>query len=188
MNKVQGNKDSFALVRQDASRVIVSYGYEEIENTEYATWFEVYFYKKKVSQPDLDMVRNAILADIDSQTDDRILTGFTWEDNDGNEVMVWLSDEQQRNFSATVDLVKEHPEKLPKTFKLSDSEDRVPHFKTFTTYEALDEFHVAVFDFIDTTLQEGFQRKYTISWHDYQDALDVLFPPQPVVEPQTSAE
>lgn len=187
MNRIYGTINDFSYIHEDESRYIIAYDYEAIDES-HGTWYEIYIYKKQQQSINLDMVRNGILDDIDSQTDEKILTGFTWEDNDGVEVMVWLSEEQQRNYSAAVEMVREHPEKLPQTFKLSDSEDRVPHFKTFTTYEALDEFHVAVFDYINGCLNEGFKRKYTINWQDYQDALDELFPPQPVVEPETPSE
>ena len=84
MNKVQGLISEFVPVREEGTRIVISYGLEAI-GEEKATWVEVYLPKKKNPMLTLDMVKEAIIADIDSQTDEKILTGFVWEDNEGVE-------------------------------------------------------------------------------------------------------
>ena len=75
MNKVFGKQTDFAPIREDASRVIISYGYEIVDE-ENATWIEIYLYKKQISQVSLTDVKEAIIADINARTDEKILTGF----------------------------------------------------------------------------------------------------------------
>ena len=98
MNKVQGLISEFVPVREEGTRIVISYGLEVIDE-EKATWVEVYLPKKQNPQLTFGMVKNAIIADIDAQTDEKILTGFVWEDNDGVERHVWLSRENQSNYS-----------------------------------------------------------------------------------------
>ena len=61
MNKVFGKKTDFAPIKEDASRVIICYGYEEVDE-ENATWVEIYIYKKQISQITLDDVKKAVAA------------------------------------------------------------------------------------------------------------------------------
>ena len=49
MNKVCGNKTDFALIREDASRIIFSYSYKAIDDN-LGEWYEVYVYKKQFNQ------------------------------------------------------------------------------------------------------------------------------------------
>ena len=94
MNKVQGLISDFALIRTEGTRIALSYGLEAIDE-EKATWVEVYLPKKKNPMLTLDMVKKAIIDDINARTDEKILSGFVW-----NGKPVWLSSESQTNFSA----------------------------------------------------------------------------------------
>ena len=93
MNKTFGKQTDFAPVKEDGSRVIISYGYEELDNGN-ATWCEVYFNTKKTKTPSFEMVKEAIFEDINAQTNEAILTGFKW-----NGKPVYLSEANQKNFS-----------------------------------------------------------------------------------------
>lgn len=112
MNKVCGNKLRFSPVRQDGNRYIVSYGLEEAPNNLY-TWYELYFYKKQVGKPSFEMVKNAILEDINSQTEYKIASGLVWNDKP-----VWLNKENQFNFSEGERKAKDNPSILPVTYKI----------------------------------------------------------------------
>ena len=89
MNKVQGLISDFALIRTEGTRIALSYGLEAIDE-EKATWVEVYLPKKKNPMLTLDMVKKAIIDDINARTDEKILSGFVW-----NGKPVWLSSESQ---------------------------------------------------------------------------------------------
>ena len=91
MNKTFGPAADFALVKDDGTRTIVSYDLEAVAGSDNATWREVYFPKKQVAKPSLDQVKTAIIADINAQTDEKILTGFVWTPEGGEPIPVYLS-------------------------------------------------------------------------------------------------
>ncbi len=167
MNKVFGKKTDFALVREDASRVIISYGYQEADSDN-ATWYEVYLYKKQVSQITLDSVKAAILGDINSKTDGKILSGFVW-----NGISVWLSAENQRNFSEA-QRVAETAAALPIKFKLGEDEEGNPVYHTFETAEDLNDFYLKAFAYINQCLTEGWAEKDAIDWTPYEALFPVI--------------
>ena len=169
MNKVFGKKTDFAPIKEDASRVIICYGYEEVDE-ENATWVEIYIYKKQISQITLKDVKDAIVADIDAQTEEKILTGFIWTDNDGVERHVWLSKENQSNYSEAQRLADKKGAKsyTPKTFKISEDENKKAYYRTFETLTDLNEFYYAVYDFIEQCLGEGWVKKDSIDFEPYE--------------------
>ena len=85
MNKTFGLKSDFALVKEDASRVIIGYGMTPDADGIHATWKEIDFYKKQ-GKPGLGAIKEAVKADINAATDERIIKGFVW-----NGIPVWLS-------------------------------------------------------------------------------------------------
>ena len=93
-NKVCGPAADFSLVREDGTRTVVSYDLMTEAGKELAEWRELYFPKKN-GKPSFDAAKAAIIADINAQTDEKILSGFVW-----NEMPVWLSSENQFNFKA----------------------------------------------------------------------------------------
>ncbi len=167
MNKVFGKQTDFAPIREDASRVIISYGYEIVDE-ENATWIEIYLYKKQISQVSLADVKEAIIADINARTDEKILTGFIW-----NEKPVWLSDENQRNFSEADRKAEKNPDILPIVFKIGE-QDGTPVYHTFETYEELDGFYTQAFAYIQQCLVNGWTEKDGIDWEPYE----ALYPSQ----------
>ena len=88
MNKVYGNLKRFVPIRRDRSRLIVSYKCQPLEDGIHAFWCEIYFYKKPHPIVTLDDIKEAIFADINAHTDEKILSGFVW-----NGKPVWLSSE-----------------------------------------------------------------------------------------------
>lgn len=171
VNKYSGNVSDFQPVVEDASRVVISYGLEVAEDGEKATWYEVVFYKKQTAKPTIEQVKKAVLDDINKQTDEKILTGFVW-----NDMPVYLSDENQRNFSEAQRIAMIMPDAiLPVTFKLGEQADETPIYYEFTTAEELTGFYLQAVAFINQTLADGWQRKDGIDWAPYEAALN----PQP---------
>ena len=107
MNKVNGKKASFAPVREDGSRIAICYGLKKLSKDLYE-WFEVYLPKKQMPQLTFDVVKQAILADINDKVKTAIISGFVWNDKP-----VWFSEENQLNFSQAV---------VPVTLKIGEEE------------------------------------------------------------------
>lgn len=167
MNKMNGKRGDFSYLKEDGSRMVVGYGLKELENGLWE-WYEVYLNKKQVNQVTLQVVKDAILADINKQTDEKILKGFVW-----NNINVWLSAENQRNFSEAQRMSEKYGSNvLPLTFKLGETGYEQPVYHTFETVAELDAFYVQAFSFVNQCLNEGWQRKDAIDWEPYK----ALFP------------
>ena len=169
MNKVFGIKSDYAPVKDDASRMVVCYGMEEVDE-ENATWYEVYLYKAQISQVTLDVVKNAVIEDINAQTDENVLTGFVW-----NNKPVWLSMENQFNFKSGYDLaVQTNGANLPIKYKIGQDEDGNPVYHTFTTVNTITDFFTKGTAYIIATLNDGWARKDSIDWQPYEEALEQI--------------
>lgn len=177
MNKVCGNGANFALVKQERSRTIVCYELKHIQGSELSEWYEVYFPRKVVDLPNIEQIRKAVEDDINAQTDEKILTGFVWTPQDGSHINVYLSMENQNNYSEAYHIAERRPEAiLPVTFKLGEMEDKTPIYHTFETFAELESFYLQGAAYKQACLAEGWQRKDAIDWEPYQEALDELLP------------
>ena len=169
-NKYSGNVSDFQPVVEDASRVVISYGLTELGDGK-AEWYEVVFYKKQ-GRPSFDAAKKAIIADINARTDEKIISGFVWTPEGGDSINVWLSEENQRNFSEAQRIAAAMPETiLPVTFKLGEQADETPIYHEFTTAEELTSFYLQAVAYINATLADGWQEKDGIDWAPYQEAL-----------------
>lgn len=166
MNKVFGLISDYAAVKDDASRVVVSYDYDEVDGVN-ATWYEVYLYKNQISQLNIEAVKNAVIGDINARTDEKILKGFVW-----NGKPVYLSTENQFNFKSAYDLaVQTEGQNLPVKFKLGEDENGEPVYHTFNSVNSIADFYVSGVRFINLTLNEGWADKDAIDWTPYEEAL-----------------
>lgn len=139
-------------------------------------WYEVYIYKKQKSSLSLQDVKQAVIADINARTDEKIISGFVWTP-DGSEdgIPVWLSTENQFNFKSAYDLaVQKQGATLPVTFKMGEQEDGTPVYHTFETMDDADDFYLKAVAYINQTLAAGWQEKDSIDWSPYE----ALFPSQ----------
>jgi len=167
MNKIYGLKSDFTLIKEDVSRVVVSYGLQPDADGEHATWNEIDFYKKQ-GKPNLAIIREAIKADINAATEQKIIGGFVW-----NGIKVWLSDENQRNFSEAQRIAASNPEAgLPAEFKLGEDENGDPIYHTFETVEELTGFYLSAVTYIKQQLAAGWAQKDSIDWTEYESALN----------------
>ena len=175
-NKVCGKSADYAPVREDRSRTIISYGKKKVEGKNLYEWYEIYFYKKQ-GKPDLEAVKKAVIADINAHTDDKIEKGFPCDvlhgDDAGETVNVWLSEENQRNFSEAQRVAgMTEGANLPLKVKVSEGADGVPVYDIFETIEEITRFYLAGVQFINTTLQSGWAEKDAIDWTPYEQALN----------------
>lgn len=175
MNKIYGLKSEFSFVREETTRYVVSHSLSVCEDNEHAFWYEIVFYKKQVGKPSFKMAKDAILEDINSQTDYKILTDLVWNDKP-----VWLSTENQFNFSEGERKAKDNPSRLPITYKIGQDSDGNPVYHTFTTVEEITGFYDTCFAYINQCLNEGWQRKDSIDWEPYKEYFPE--PEEPVTE------
>ena len=168
MNKMNGKKSDFALVREEGSRIVIGYGLKKITGTNLYEWYEIYIPKKAVNQLTLQMVKDSIIKDIDARTDAKILNGYPFTPDGAEEpIIVWLSKENQTNFSEAHRL-----QIVPVKFKLNETEDKEPIYHTFETFEELDSFYKGGVQYINQCLNEGWTEKDGIDWEPYE----ALFP------------
>ena len=162
--KVYGLIENYSLIRETYSQVIVSYEMEAEPDGVHATWQELYFSKKQ-GRPSLAQIKEAIIADIDAQTDAKILNGYEFTPDGASEpIVVWLSKENQTNFSEAHRL-----QFVPIKFKLNETEDKQAIYHTFETFEELDRFYKGGVLYINQCLNEGWQRKDSIDWEQYKE-------------------
>ena len=113
-------------------------------------------------KPSLAEVKSVINQYYNDQTDAEILSGLQY---DGQ--MVWLSSENQANYKAAYDLaVQTQGETLPYKMKLGTEDN--PVYKEFTTLQDFKAFYLAVQKHIDKAINEGWEKKDSIDWSQYQ--------------------
>lgn len=115
-------------------------------------------------KPTLDQIKEIVKSWIDEQTDQRILSGHTYEGH-----MVWLSAENQLNYKAAYDLAvqfKGEHGTLPLVFKLGTTDE--PVYREFKTLEELTGFYLGVVAHKTACLTAGWQRKDNINWSKYE--------------------
>ncbi len=176
-NKFNGIKADYAPVREDASRIIISYGLTKLSKDSYE-WMEVYLYKKQQNSLTLADVKKAILGDIDAETDAKILCGYQWTvlhgDDAGKTANVWLSKENQMNYKAKHDAAKDYPTLVtfPMKYKIAETEDSEDIYEEFQDIEELAQFFLGAVSYIETCVNEGWTKKRSIDWAPYE----ALFP------------
>ena len=156
-NKYCGNVSDYAPVSEDQSRVVIMYGLNVKEDGESAEWRQLDFYKKQ-GKPSFEQVKAAIIADINARVKEKIIGGFVWNDKP-----VWLSEENQLNFSQAV---------VPVTLKIGEEEDGTPIYHQFDTAEDLKAFSDACNAWKQQCLTAGYAEKDSIDWAPYE----ALFP------------
>jgi hypothetical protein len=153
MNKVNGTQASYAPVREDGSRIAICYGLKKLSKDLYE-WFEVYLPKKQMPQLTFDVVKQAIINDIDERVKAQIIGGMTW-----NGKPVWYSIENQLNFTNAT---------APVTLKIGEQEDGTPVYYDFENSEQLTDFRTACNNHKQAALSAGWQEKDGINWEPYQ--------------------
>ena len=155
--KVNGLKTDFAPMRNEGTRITICYGLKKVDGKIYE-WHEIYLPKTQNANLSLDIVKTAILNDINARVKTAIISGFVW-----NEKPVWLSEENQLNFSQAV---------VPATLKIGEQADGTPIYETFDTKTDLKAFNEACTLWKQQCLSEGYSEKDAIDWTPYE----ALFP------------
>lgn len=150
MKRVEGNAGVRLLECTSPARNKwrVRWDVQENENGT-ASYMEEEFSHK----PTDDEIRSTVMTWYNGQTDEAILSGFSYGD-----VPVWLSSENQFNYKSAYDLaVQTSGATLPVTFKFGS--DTEPTYHTFDTLEELADFYTKAMQHIQDTLADGWKKK-----------------------------
>lgn len=116
-----------------------------------------------VGKPSLEEIKSIILGWYNSETNNRIKSGFAW-----NDIPVWLSAENQSNFKAVHDLAfQTSGANLPVKFKLGEDSDGNPLYFTFENMEMLTDFYTKSVKHVQDTLSDGWEMKDAFNPADY---------------------
>ena len=169
MNKTFGatERHDQLIVYGKGMKAILIYGYGE-ENEQGYDWRHEFTHK-----PDKHEVLQTIVDHVDELTDQKILSGFVWEDNDGIERNVWLSAENQRNFSEAhrIAIMLGAKKYEAVTFKIGQDENQNAKYRTFETLDDLNTFYLSAFSFIKQTLADGWIEKDAAA--EWVETLDI---------------
>lgn len=167
MIRVTNRKEMYHPIIDLGDRVKVAFDYEVFYDIDeggtkvpsnVGTWTEAIIKPK----PSLEQIKSFILSAINKRTDEKILSGFVWKDN-----QVWLSSENQFNYKASYDLaVQTNGANLPTVFKFGDNDN--PVYYKFETIEELQDFYTKAMKFINEQLAIGWVKKDSINWDDYK--------------------
>lgn len=119
--------------------------------------------------PTIREIRERIPEAINDDTDEKILSGFTY-----NGHRVWLSLEDQMNYKGAYDLCVQTGGQgvLPLTIKIGTTDN--PHYETFDTVEGFTAFYLSMFAYIQQTLSAGWAKKDAVNYEEYDTALRAI--------------
>lgn len=153
MEKIFGateRHDQLLVFGTERAVLIYGYGEDDGQGYDYRHTFD--------HKPTEQEIRDVIIAQINANTDAKILTGFVWQ-----EKQVWLSTENEFNFKAAYDLaVQTGGATLPVKFKLGEDKNGYPVYHTFTELSEFTDFYTKAIAFVNTTLNEGWVEKDSI--------------------------
>lgn len=151
MDKIYG-----AEIRQDGLYKIgfslyeLIYGFGKDNPTDETGWN---WRQRFDHKPTLTEIEETIKITINSETDNKILSGFIWEG-----MPVWLSSENQFNYKMAYDLAfQSEGASLPVTFKFGT--DDKPKYHTFESLSEFNDFYLAMSKHITDTIKAGWDEK-----------------------------
>ena len=139
-------------------RTIIGY-----KDTDYCMFMMEYLYGNIT----INDIKNLIIDQYDAEIKNKIITGMKYKGNS-----VYLSSENQHNFSDMQRVVNEDSSNLPIITKIGEIDNTHPIYYTFNTVEEVNEFCNAIYNHITQCRQEGWQKKDSIDWSVYEKALN----------------
>ena len=174
--KVNGTLSDFAAVRTEGTQIVISYGLNQVGGDLYE-WHEVSLNKTSTNALTLDIVKNAILGDINSQTDEEILCGFDYTirhgGDQGKQVKVWLSEANQTDIDR---LANASGVLFPVRHKVAEDGAGNAIYEEFQNATEMKSLSDSFTIYIHQCQESGWQRKDAFDWQAYQQALDALTP------------
>lgn len=168
MSKVFGLTERYKPIRRETTRIVVRYGIEQYDDKN-STWYEVYFNKNVHPTVTFDDIKEAIIADINAGTTERITQGFPYTIKHGaqkdTEVNVWLSKENQSDFHA----MHQNADGLtfPVRYKVGEDAEGNAVYEEFADAEEMHAICQATAVHVLTCQQQGWAMKDAIDWSQY---------------------
>lgn len=160
MEKVYGSpKRQDGLYKVGRNKYELIYGFGKDREDDDTGWN----YRQRFNyRPTLDEIKEVITAQIDNDTDAKILTQFSW-----NGKAVYLSKENQMNFKAAYDLaVQTGGQSLPIKFKLGEDAEKNAVYHTFSELAEFSDFYTKAIAFVIACLNEGWEDKDSINYEN----------------------
>lgn len=165
MKEIFNERPAEVIITPGVNVIVTTVNYDIVEEGD-GTWsFKSVSIKTQGRPANKSEIYNAIAEQINAKTDEKIISGFVW-----NDIHVWLSTENQFNFSEADRKAEKNADILPITFKLGE-DDGKPVYYTFETYEELDAFYTAAFAYINLCLNEGWGEKDAAA--EWVDSLEL---------------
>lgn len=143
--------------------------YDEEEVQRGVTFIETeYPYKPSMAQ-----VKSFVNAVINAKTREHIISGFDYTilhgDQQGTEVKVWLSEENQSDFHA----MHQNADGLtfPVHYKVGELSDATPVYEDFASAEEMHQICVLTASHVLACQQAGWQEKDTFDYAPYEEIL-----------------
>jgi hypothetical protein len=161
--KVINKKSFFTPYKKiNNKHVIIMFDYQPIlkegKETLLASWEEYRFNHV----PDIHEIKRVVLEYFNKQINEEIISNFEW-----NGLKVWLSTENQINYKSAYDLaIQTHGANLPLIFKFENIDGSVYH--KFETLEEFSDFYIKTLQYIQKTLQKGWEKKDNIKWEIFR--------------------
>lgn len=147
------------LVCLSSSNYLLIFGFDTDEYGNNMTWRKYYDHK-----PSLREIKQDISDLVNTETDAKILTGFTW-----NSKPVYLSTENQQNYKAAYDLaVQTSGATLPVKFKLGEDENGNAVYHTFEAMDDFTDFYSKAIQWVYGCIADGWKEKDNV---DYDELL-----------------
>lgn len=155
----EGRQDGLYKIGREKYELIFGYGQDGDNGFNYR--------KRYKYIPTAEELKADIEATINAETDEKILTGFSW-----NGKNVYLSSENQFNFKAAYDLaVQSGGASLPIKFKLGEEANGAPVYHTFERMDEFSDFYTKAIAFVNITLNEGWLEKDAVDYHSLLEKL-----------------
>ena len=154
MDKIYG-----AQIRQDGLQKVgrnrwdLFYGFGKDEDNEMGYNWRTSF----DHQPTIEEVKETITAQISQNTQKAIIEGYEWNGN-----KVWLSSENQANYTLAYDMAKNSDLEDMPTVKLGT--DEAPVYYTFKDNKELTAFVVGMRQYIQDCLNASWLERKEIDW------------------------
>lgn len=154
MDKIYGTQiRQDGLQRVGQNRWDLFYGFGRDENNEMGYNWRTSF----DHQPNIEEVRETILSQISQNTKTAIIDGYEWKGN-----KVWLSSENQQNYTLAYELAQNGDLTEMPTVKLGTDES--PVYYTFNNAKELAAFVAGMQHHIQNRLLESWQERQEIDW------------------------
>lgn len=159
MEKIYGATErNDGIFVYDGDYYVINYGFGEDEQGTF-----IYSERLKV-KPSSDFVKDMVLSQINANTQEKIVSGFRW-----NDTLVWLSEANQLNYARdflVAAYLHEQGEQLElPTYKFGT--DETPIYYTFQTFEEFKAFSAAWAKHISDAVRDGWHEKANVDWSGY---------------------